>query len=150
MSDDNKKMARRLMEEVWNKGREEVVDELISPKCRFHDPVFPSMTSGLENYKAHIRNCRSGFPNLKFTIEDAIAERNEVVIRWVAHGTHRGNFLGMSPTNKSANVQGTSISRFERGKIVEVWVDWNLLSLLEQLGLAMPQMQASGQPVGAK
>jgi steroid delta-isomerase-like uncharacterized protein len=137
------------MEEAWNKGREEAVDELMSSKCRFHDPVFPSISSGLDNYKAHIRNCRSGFPDLKFTIEDSIAERNEVVHHWKAHGTHRATFLGMPPTNKSATVSGTTIYRMERGKIAEVWVDWNLLSLLEQLGLTGAMMQ-SQQPVGRK
>lgn len=135
MSDENKKIARKIMEEGWNKGHEEVVDEVMSSKCRFHDPVFPSITSGLENYKQHIRACKSGFPDLKFTIEDTIAERNEVVMHWKAHGTHRGDFMGMPATNKSATVQGTSICRFERGKIAEIWADWNLLSLLEQLGL---------------
>jgi steroid delta-isomerase-like uncharacterized protein len=150
MSDENKKIARKLMEDGWNKGREEVVDEVMSSKCRFHDPVFPSLTSGLENYKGHIRNCRSGFPDLKFTIEDVIAERNEVVLHWKAHGTHRGDFLGMPATNKSANVQGTSICRFERGKIAEVWVDWNLLSLMEQLGLTGAMMQSPPHAAEAK
>ncbi len=152
MSEENKKIARRLLEDGWNKGKETVIDELMSPKCRFHDPVFPSLTSGAESYKEHIRNCRNGFPDLKFTMEDSIAERNEVVHHWKAHGTHRGSFLGMPATNKSATVSGTTIYRMERGKVAEIWVDWNLLSLLEQLGLAMPQMQpqSAEHPAGAK
>jgi steroid delta-isomerase-like uncharacterized protein len=150
MSDEHKKIARKFLEDGWNKGKEKAIDELMSPKCRFHDPVFPSLTSGMENYKEHIRNCRNGFPDLKFTIEDSIAERNEVVHHWKAHGTHGGAFLGMPATNKSATVSGTTIYRMERGKVAEIWVDWNLLSLLEQLGLAMPQMMQSEQPAGAQ
>jgi len=74
------------------------------------------------------------------------------VHHWKAHGTHRGAFLGMPATNKSATVSGTTIYRMERGKVAEICVDWNLLSLLEQLGLAMPQMQpqSSEQPAGAQ
>jgi steroid delta-isomerase-like uncharacterized protein len=136
MSDDNKKIARRFMEECWNKGRMEAVDEVVSNNCRFHDPVFPSLTSGAENLKQHITMCRNAFPDLKFTIEDTIAERNEVVLHWTAHCTHRGPFLGMQATDKSAKVSGTMICRIDRGKIVEQWSDWNLLSLMEQLGLA--------------
>ena len=144
MSDENKKIARKLMEEGWNKGRVEVVDELLSAQCRFHDPVFPALTSGAENFKQHIRTCRSAFPDLKFTIEDMIAERTEVVVHWTARGTHRGPFLGMQPTEKSATVSGTTINRIEKGKIVEQWADWNLLSLMEQLGLAAaPQSQSA-------
>jgi steroid delta-isomerase-like uncharacterized protein len=149
MSDENKNIARRLMEEGWNKGRLEVVDELMSPGCRFHDPVFPSLTSGAANYKQHMQTCRSGFPDLKFTIEDTIAEHNEVVQHWTARGTHRGAFLGMPATNKSATVSGTSIVRMEKGKIVEQWSDWNLLSLMEQLGLAAPAAAAQQQPAKA-
>jgi steroid delta-isomerase-like uncharacterized protein len=150
MSDENKKIARRLIEEAWNKGRMEAVDELMSTGCRFHDPVFPSLTSGAETYKQHIRMCRSAFPDLKFTVEDMIAERNEVVAHWTVHGTHRGQFLGMQPTEKSAKVSGTTIYRIEKGKIVESWADWNLLSLMEQLGLAAAPQMETGQQQTAK
>jgi steroid delta-isomerase-like uncharacterized protein len=136
MSDENKKIARKFMEEGWNKGRLEVIDEVMATGCRFHDPVFPSLTSGAENFKEHIRTCRNGFPDLKFTIEDMIAERNEVVMHWTALCTHRGVFLGMPATDKSASVSGTTICRIEKRKIAEQWVDWNLLTLMEQLGLA--------------
>lgn len=136
MSDENKKIARKLMDDGWSKGKVEVIDELMAPNCRFHDSVFPTLTSGAENYKQHIRACREGFPDLKFTIEDEIAERNEVVLHWKGHGTHRGTFLGMPATNKSATVSGTTISRIEKGKIVEQWADWNVMSMMEQLGMA--------------
>jgi steroid delta-isomerase-like uncharacterized protein len=147
MSDENKIIARRLMEEGWNKAQLNVVDELMSTRCRFHDPVFPSLTEGAENFKKHIEMCRAGFPDLHFTIEDTIAERNEVVLHWSARGTHRGAFLGMPATNKLGNVSGTSILRMENGKIVEHWSDWNLLTLMEQLGLtAQAQAQSGKQP----
>ena len=144
VSDENKKIARKLIEEGWNKGRIEVVDDLMATGCRFHDPVFPSLTSGAANYKEHIRTCRNAFPDLHFTVEDMIAERNEVVAHWTVRGTHRGPFLGMSPTERSATVSGTTICRIDKGKIVESWADWNLLSLMEQLGLAAaPQTQTA-------
>lgn len=145
MSDENKNIARRLMEEGWNKGQLDVVNELMSPRCRFHDPVFPSLKEGAENFKQHIQTCKSGFPDLNFKIEDTIAERNEVVLHWSARGTHRGTFLGMAATNKPGNVSGTSILRMENGKIVEHWSDWNLLTLMEQLGLAAPAQAQSGK-----
>jgi steroid delta-isomerase-like uncharacterized protein len=149
MSDENKTIARKLMEEGWNRGRLNVVDEVMSPRCRFHDPVFPSLKEGVENFKQHMQTCRAGFPDLHFTIEATIAEGNEVVLHWSARGTHRGTFLGMSPTNKTGNVSGTSIIRIEKGKIVEHWSDWNLLTLLEQLGLSTSAQQQGAQPTAA-
>ncbi len=151
MSDENKKIARKLMDDGWSKGKVEVIDELMAPNCRFHDSGFPTLTSGAENYKQHIRSCREGFPDLKFTIDDEIAERNEVVLHWKGHGTHRGMFMGLPATNKSATVSGTTISRIEKGKIVEQWADWNVLSLMEQLGVAAaPHAQTGAHAAATK
>jgi steroid delta-isomerase-like uncharacterized protein len=129
---ENKEIARRFMEECWNKGDQAAMRELIADHCRYHDPAFP----GVENIAQHIAACRMGFPDLHFTTEDMIAERNEVVVHWTARGTHKGPFLGMQPTNGKCNVSGTSISRIEGGKITEHWADWNLMSLMQQLGLS--------------
>ena len=140
MSVGNKDVARRFMEECWSQGKLEAIRELVSEKCTLHDPVFPSLAAGTESIKRHISTCRTGFPDLKFTIEDTIAERNEVVLHWTARGTHKGQFLGMAPTNKKATVSGTSIFRIDGGKIAEQWADWNLMTLIEQLGVA-PKME---------
>jgi steroid delta-isomerase-like uncharacterized protein len=128
---ENKEIARRFMEECWNKGDTDAMRDLIADNCRYHDPVFP----GVENLPQHIASCRSGFPDLRFTTEDVIGERNEVVVHWTARGTHTGPFLGMPPTNRPCNVSGTSIYRMEGGKIVELWADWNVMTLMEQLGV---------------
>jgi steroid delta-isomerase-like uncharacterized protein len=129
---ENKEIARRFIEECWNNGDKAAMRELIADKCRYHDPAFP----GVENVERHIASCRSAFPDLRFTIEDMIGERNEVVVHWTVRGTHKGPFLGVQPTNRSCTVSGTSISRMEGGKLVEHWADWNVMTLMEQLGVA--------------
>jgi steroid delta-isomerase-like uncharacterized protein len=145
-STDNKQIAQRFMDECWNQGKLDTVRELVASGCNFHDPVFPSLTSGADNIRRHIEMCRSGFPDLKFTVDDTIAERNEVVLHWTARGTHKAQFLGMAPTNRNATVSGTSIFRIEGGKIVEQWSDWNLMSLMEQLGVATaPKTEAKAR-----
>lgn len=143
MSDQNKAIARKLLDEVYSQGKLEVLNDIVTVDCRLHDPVFPSLEPGLNSLKKHIAMIRKGFPDLRFTCDDILAERNEVVIHWTCTGTHREPFLGMAATNRSAKVSGTSIFRLEREKIGEMWSDWNLLTLLEQLGLtAIPQQQA--------
>lgn len=131
------------MDECWSQGKLNVLSELVADKCRFHDPVFPNLSSGMENIKNHIETCRRGFPDLKFTIDDTIAERNEVVVQWTGRGTHTGPFLGMLPTNRKATVSGTSICRIENSKIAESWSHWNLMSMMEQLGVTMAQVESS-------
>ena len=136
---NNKEIAHRFMDECWNLGKMDSVRELVAENCRIHDPVFPSLTSGAGNLAGHIATCRNGFPDLNFTIDDTIAERNEVVLHWTGRGTHRGVFLGVPPTNRSAAVSGTSIFRIDGSKITEQWSDWNLMSLMEQLGVPVAQ-----------
>jgi steroid delta-isomerase-like uncharacterized protein len=141
---ENKKIAERFMDECWNQGKVEAIREVLSTGCNFHDPVFPNLTSGADNMKRHIEMCRSGFPDLKFSVDDTIAERNEVVHHWTARGTHKAQFLGLAPTNRKAKISGTSIYRIEGGKIVEQWSDWNLMTLMEQLGVSMaPKVESA-------
>jgi steroid delta-isomerase-like uncharacterized protein len=144
MQDRNKKVAHRYIYECWNGGDLFSVAELIAPHCRYHDPVFPHMTAGVESMQHHIQRSRRSFPDLTFTIIDTIAEKDEVVLHWTAGGTHRGEFLGVAPTNQKALITGTSIYRIEGGKIVEEWVNWNLMSLMVQLGVKTPVGQAVG------
>lgn len=144
---DNKQIVQRYMDECWSQGKLNNLNELVASNSHLHDPVFPSLSPGAENLRRHIETCRTGFPDLKFRIDDTIAERDEVVAHWTATGTHKGNFLGMPPTHKQATVSGTSIYRFEDSKIVEEWAHWDLMSMMHQLGLHMvPENQTEANP----
>jgi steroid delta-isomerase-like uncharacterized protein len=130
-----KKVVQRFVQECWNQGNLSAASELLADQVRFHDPVFPNLNPGIQNIKNHIEQCRRAFPDLKFTIEDTIAERNEVVLHWSFYGTHKGQFLGMQPTNRQVNLNGTSIYRLEGSKIAEEYANWNLASMMQQLGV---------------
>jgi len=67
------------MDECWNQGNLNTVMELVANDCRYHDPVFPSLTSGAENIKNHIQTCRSGFPDLTFTTDDTIDLAEKII-----------------------------------------------------------------------
>jgi steroid delta-isomerase-like uncharacterized protein len=133
--EENKHVVQRFVEECWNLGNLNKASELLADQVRFHDPVFPNMNPGIQNIKNHIEVSRKAFPDLKFTIEDTIAERNEVVVHWKAQGTHKGQFIGMQPTNRKVIVDGTSIYRLEGSKIAEAYANWNLASMMQQLGV---------------
>ena len=142
--DQNKKIARSYIEECWNQGQVDRLSQYVSRDIRSHDPVFPNLGSGSESLQAHITMCRKAFPDLRFSVDDTIAERDEVVVHWTATGTQEGQFLSVPPTRKSATVSGTSIYRIKSQKISEQFVDWNLLTLLEQLGAA-PKVQVTSR-----
>ena len=144
--ENNKRLVYRFLDECWNGGNLELVPELIAGHCRFHDSAFPHMVAGVNSMQHHIERCRRAFPDFKLTITDTIAEGSEVVVHWTLSGTQRGDFLGMPPTNANALIAGTSIYRIADGKVEEQWVDWNLMSLIEQLGLR----QSAGIPAGVR
>jgi steroid delta-isomerase-like uncharacterized protein len=131
----NKKVVQRFVEECWNQGNLNKVSELVSEQVHFHDAVFPTLNPGVQNIRNHIEGCRRAFLDLKFTIDDTIAERNEVVNHWRATGTHKGQFLGMPPTNRKVTIDGTSIYRLEGAKIAESHSNWNLATMMQQLGV---------------
>ncbi len=87
---------------------------------------------------------RTAFPDLRFTIEDQIAEGDKVVNRVTARGTHRGEFRGIPPTGQEMRVTGITIDRIVVGKLHESWASWDFLGLLQQLGLVPGPGQGGG------
>jgi steroid delta-isomerase-like uncharacterized protein len=134
MSETNKTVSRRLIEEAFNQGKYDVIDELVAPTFVNHDPLTGD-TKGPEGTREVIEGYRSAFPDLKVTIEDQLAERDLVATRWTAKGTHKGELLGIAPTGKEATVTGLTIDRIKDGKIVESWNNWDTLGMLRQLGI---------------
>lgn len=134
---DIKAIGLRLMEEVWNNRNLNLVDEVIDPSYAYHDPNSPEFGLGPKGYKARVVFYATAFPDMRFVIEDAIAEGDKVVLRWQASGTHRGELLGIPATGKFTSGSGLSILQFKNGKVVDDWCLWDTLSLLRQLG-ALP------------
>jgi steroid delta-isomerase-like uncharacterized protein len=139
MSEQNKTAVRRLFDELWNKGNLPVADELIAPSYIHHDASTPDVGRGPESEKKRVTLYRNAFPDLRLTIEDTIAEGETVVARWTCRGAHRGDLNGIAPTGKQFAITGVSVMRFAGGKMVEGYVNWDALGLMQQLG-AVPEM----------
>jgi steroid delta-isomerase-like uncharacterized protein len=144
MSEENKAIARRLMEDVWSKGNLSLVDQLISINYTHHDTSTPDFGPGPEGERKRVTLYRSAFPDLQFTVEDVIAEGDTVSIRWSSHGTHQGPLSGIAPSGKNASVSGITLARFSGGKMVESWVNWDALGLLQQLDIVPVLFKARG------
>lgn len=142
MSHENKALSRRLIEDVWNKGNLTVIDELTADNYVSHDPSAPEIR-GRDGFKQLISMYRTAFPDIRFSIEDQIAEGDKVMTRWSARGTHKGALMGSPPTGKQATVTGITITRIVGGKAVEAWTNWDTLGLMQQLGLAPVPGQVS-------
>jgi len=135
MSDANKNVVRRLFEEVWNKGNLPVADELFAENYSHHDSSTPEFGRGPASEKKRANLYRTAFPDVRLTVEDIIAEGETVTARWSCKGTHKGDLGGIAPTGKHFTISGISIARFTNGKMVEGWVNWDALGLMQQLGV---------------
>jgi steroid delta-isomerase-like uncharacterized protein len=146
MSEQNKGLARRALEEGFGQGKFAIFDESTAPNATFHDANVPGAKfTGPEGVKQFAKIYRDAFPDVHYTIDDQIAEGDKVVTRWTATGTHKGQLMGIPPTNKHATVTGIVIGRYKDGKVVEGWSNYDMLGMLQQLGV-VPALA----PAGAK
>lgn len=132
---DNKALVHRWFEEVWNQGREKTIDELLGANIvAFGLGEGGTQVRGPAEFKTFFRNLKNAFPDLHITIEDTIAERDEVAVRILIEGTHQGEGLGIPATGRRFRVSGICVIQLKDGKLVVGWNSWDQLGLLQQLG----------------
>ena len=153
-TEDNKAIARRLYEEVWNKGNVAALDELIAPNIVLHYDYPADVPVAVENQlsseviKQFVSQLRTTFPDYHFTVELQVAEGDMVVTRGTARGTHHGEYWGLTfkdipPTGKQVMWTETAIDRIVDGKIVENWINEDAMGRLQQVGALPTAEQAS-------
>jgi steroid delta-isomerase-like uncharacterized protein len=133
VSEENKAAARAEFE-IWGSGELDKLDDLVAPDVVHHDPYDPHAADGLEGLKKSIALNRAAFPDMRITVEDQVAEGDKVTTRWTAVMTHQGELGGVAPTGKRVTMSGTTIERFDDGKVVESWRSMDTLGLLRQIG----------------
>jgi predicted ester cyclase len=133
----NRLIGRRVLLELWGGGKLEVADELYAPDYVDHVGRGPeaSRVVGPEGIKQAVTLFRRAFPDLTYAVEEEMAERDLVWTRFSAKGTFKGPFLGAAPTGNSVSYTGIDLNRIAGGKIVESWVNYDALALLQQVGL---------------
>jgi steroid delta-isomerase-like uncharacterized protein len=143
----NTHLLLRAMEEVFNAANLAAVDELYAPDFVNHVP--PSLgreLRGREQVKQNIVHWRSALPDLVHQVEDLRADRDVVVVRWRARGTHQGRLWGVEPTGRHIDVPAFELSRIANGRIAEQWLALDTLGLAQQLGIAPPLNRQGGTP----
>ncbi|HEU4897990.1 MAG TPA: ester cyclase [Actinomycetota bacterium] len=124
MTEANKAVVRRLVAEVLNGGRLEVIDELYAPE----------LAAAARRWIAPFR---ASFPDVQMEVVELIAEGDRVVGRFTCSATHLGPWLGQEPTGRRfERVDEVAIFGFRDGRIVDAWSLEDTLGRLRQLGLA--------------
>jgi steroid delta-isomerase-like uncharacterized protein len=130
--EENKAIFRGYLEEVFNQGNLEVVDEIFD-RYVSHQLDGSTLERGPKDVRRFVSEFRSAFPDLRLSIEEQIAEGDKVVNRITFRGTHLREWRGMAPTGEEVEVKGINIFRFSPdGKVVESWDSYDQLRVMRQ------------------
>jgi predicted ester cyclase len=116
--DDPRTVVRRYVSDVLVGGNAITARRLIAS-----EPV-----------RQRVAAFRRAFPDLSVEPDLLIAEDDLVAMRATGRGTHLGTFQGLAPTGSSWSATCTALYRVQGGAIVDAWVQWDLLAILEQIG----------------
>ena len=131
---DNARIARDNME-AWNSHDPNRLAKGVDQNFIGESDTLPSPINGPQGLAQFMGVYVTAFPDLRFEIEQQLAEGDFVVTRWVATGTHRGDLMGIPPTGRQAVTHGCTVSQFKNGKDLHDWIYWDSGNLLRQLGV---------------
>lgn len=126
---NNKLLVRRLYEDCINPGKTELLAQHIAD-----DFVGSPGDKGRAEFVSTTVALRTGFPDVRFEIEDLIAEGDRVAVRWKFQATHMGAFMGVPPSRKRVTQTGNVIYQVRDGKLIRAWIQVDRLGLLQQMG----------------
>jgi predicted ester cyclase len=141
----NKSIVLRFYEEVANANKLDVADEVFVDNYVDHDPPSPSEVwpRGSAGARASLEAYRAAFPDMRFSVEQVLAEGDDVAVRYVFSGTHRGTFLGIDATGTPIRFTGISLFRIVGDRIAESWAQFDLLDFIQQVGTWPQQDRAT-------
>jgi steroid delta-isomerase-like uncharacterized protein len=139
-AEENKALVERFVEGFWNEGNLSAADELMAPEAQIHLPTGDIVNP--DEAKGFAAMWRESFPDWHSTFEELVAEGDKVAERWTGRGTHRGELMGIPPTGERVEAPGSVFYRIVDGKIVELWGQLDMMSVMQQLGVMAAPQQA--------
>jgi predicted ester cyclase/uncharacterized protein YndB with AHSA1/START domain len=131
--DEKKAVVERFVEEYKNRHNPDIVDELVAEDCRVHIPL-PGLPQGREGMRVNGRLMCGAFPDVRVEREFFVVDGDIVVERANAAATHKGELMGLPPTDKKVSWTELHAYRIENGKITEVWSEADIMGVMVQLG----------------
>ena len=145
MSEQNKRVVRRIVEEHWNNKNAALVNELFASNVSLDTP--DGALTGLEGASFLLQAYAAAFPDFQLSIDDLLADGNQVVLRWTFTGTHLGPLADIAASGRQVRVpRGIAIFRIAEGKVDQAYLAWDKYALLQQLGV-LPMNSSAGAQV---
>jgi steroid delta-isomerase-like uncharacterized protein len=134
-NDENKRLVKRFVDEVFGQGQLESIDELVAPDFVSH--TFRFTDDGRAKLRAATERVHASLTDVDFAVEDLIAEDDRVAVRLTSTATVVDEFMGVPAAGKTYSIGEIHVFRVADGRIVEHWHQHDALGLMKQLG-AMP------------
>jgi steroid delta-isomerase-like uncharacterized protein len=129
-ADSNKAIIRKLYEEILNKGKLELLNQIVADEF-----IGPHGMKGPAGFASTVKPVILAFPDIKWNVEDIFAEGDEVVVRWSWVGTNKGSFDGFPATDKEVTHHAIQIFQLNGGKITQAWMQSDRLGFYQQIGI---------------
>ena len=136
IEEQNKELMRKSFEE-WNKGNSEYFMEATTSDYILYSPSGNPNSMSREETVENVKMFWKGFPDISFNIEELIAVGDKIIVRFITRGTHNGEYMGIPATGNKIESSGIIISRIVNGKVVEQWEDFDMLGMMQQLGMEL-------------
>lgn len=131
-------LVHRLFKEVFEAGKLQTADEILSPDFTFQYP-FPGFAAGAEGIKQLTRAFHDAFPGFQVEINQLFGTEQDVAIRWTLQGEHKGNFLGIPATGKPVTLSAIGVyNHVHNHRLGTGWLEMDTLGLLQQIGSVRP------------
>jgi predicted ester cyclase len=135
--DNQKNMSRRALD-MWASDNSDRPEDIFAESYVNHQE--PDVEGGISarslgTWKELVSGYHTSFSDSRSRVLMQVANGDLVATRWEIVATHTGDFMGLAPTGTEATWTGVQIDRFEDGKIVESWTNWDKYRLFEELGL---------------
>lgn len=146
MTESERNLGHQWFDEVWNKGRRDAIGELLAPDVAVHDGNVNS--SGPAAFYSFFDRMNDAFTEIHVDVDDSFAAGETLCIRWTCTAKHTGAGLGFPATQKKMRVTGISVVRVANGQFAEVWQNWDMMGMMEQLrnSAQSPTYIADSQP----
>jgi predicted ester cyclase len=142
MLSEHKIVVRHFIDDVWNSGKLAPINDIVTRNFTYQCPLRPDSITGREAFTQWIASVRSAFSNFRLTsLGYLIGEGEQVSGRWRMSGVHTGTLLHLEPTYREFSIEGISLYRFADEEISEMWMSYDLFSLMHQLDLT-PEFEA--------
>jgi predicted ester cyclase len=143
MAEEYETFMHRWFEEVWNKGREDAIDELFAEDGIGHglptengEPI-----RGPKEFKPFFRKFREAFPNIKVVVEETVSDGEKIACVCRVSAVHEGEGIGVNPTNQPIDFTGMVMVKIKDGKIVESWNCFDFMTMYSQVGALTINLQ---------